>query len=159
MGLLHDRTLCDPTPPDFPGERWIACRNPELARMRAAKRQDLLRATTQELDKVKAMVKTGRLAGRDKVGVRVGRGINRYKMAKHIALAIDETHFSYQIRQDQVAAEAALDGIYVIRTSLSRERICAEDAVRSYKSLSDVERAFRCLKSIDLLVRPIRHRP
>src|SRR4030067_970522 len=102
-------------------------------------------------------LETGRMAGRDKIGVRVGRVINRYKMAKHIALAIDETHFSYQIRQDQVAAEAALDGIYVIRTSRSRERICAEDAVRSYKSLSDVERAFRCLKSIDLLVRPIRH--
>ena len=158
MGLFDERNLFELTHPDFPGERLIACRNPELARMRAAKRQDLLLATTQELDKVKAMVKTGRLAGKDKIGVRVGRVINRYKMAKHIALAIDETHFSYQIRQDQVAAEAALDGIYVIRTSLPKERMSAEDAVRSYKSLSDVERAFRCLKSIDLLVRPIRHR-
>jgi len=158
MGLFDEKNLFELTHPDFPGERLIACRNPELARMRAAKRQDLLLATTQELDKVKAMVKTGRLAGKDKIGVRVGRVINRYKMAKHIALAIDETHFSYEIRQDQVAAEAALDGIYVIRTSLPKERMSAEDAVRSYKSLSDVERAFRCLKSIDLLVRPIRHR-
>src|SRR3990170_2016850 len=158
MGLFDEKNLFELTHPDFPGERLIACRNPELARMRAAKRQDLLLATTQELDKVKAMVKTGRLAGKDKIVVRVGLVINRYKMAKHIALAIDETHFSYDIRQDQVAAEAALDGIYVIRTSLPKERISAEDAVRSYKSLSDVERAFRCLKSIDLLVRPIRHR-
>src|SRR3990172_7871454 len=158
MGLFDEKNLFELTHPDFPGERLIACRNPELARMRAAKRQDLLQATTQELDKVKRMAETGRIAGRDKIGVRVGRVINRYKMAKHIALAIDETHFSYQIRQDQVAAEAALDGIYVIRTSLPKERMSAEDAVRSYKSLSDVERAFRCLKSIDLLVRPIRHR-
>src|SRR3970040_915478 len=158
MGLFDKKNLFELPHPDFPGERLIACRNPELARMRAAKRQDLLLATTQELDKVKAMDKTGRLGRQDKIGVRVGRVINRYKMAKHIALAIDETHFSYEIRQDQVAAEAALDGVYVIRTSPSRERISAEDAVRSYKSLSDVERAFRCLKSIDLLVRPIRHR-
>jgi hypothetical protein len=158
MGLFDEKNLFELTHPDFPGERLIACRNPELARMRAAKRQDLLLATAQELDKVKRMAETGRIAGRDKIGVRVGRVINRYKMAKHIALAIDETHFSYQIRQDQVAAEAALDGIYVIRTSLPKERMSAEDAVRSYKSLSDVERAFRCLKSIDLLVRPIRHR-
>ena len=158
MGLFDERNLFELTHPDFPGERLIACRNPELARMRAAKRQDLLLATTQELDKVKAMVKKGRLAGKDKIGVRVGRVINKYKMAKHLALGIDEKRFDYEIRQDQVAAEAALDGIYVIRTSLPKERISAEDAVRSYKSLSDVERAFRSLKSIDLLVRPIRHR-
>jgi transposase len=158
MGLFDERNLFEMTHPDFPGERLIACRNPELARMRAAKRQDLLLATTQELDKVKRMVETGRLAGRDKIGVRVGRVINKYKMAKHLALVIDDERFDYEIRQDQVAAEAALDGIYVIRTSLPKERISAEDAVRSYKSLSDVERAFRCLKSIDLLVRPIRHR-
>jgi len=158
MGLFDERNLFEMTHPDFPGERLIACRNPELARMRVAKRQDLLLATTQELDKVKRMVEKGRITGRDKIGVRVGRVINKYKMAKHLALVIDDERFDYDIRQDQVAAEAALDGIYVIRTSLPKERISAEDAVRSYKSLSDVERAFRCLKSIDLLVRPIRHR-
>lgn len=158
MGLFDERNLFELTHPDFPGERLIACRNPELARMRAAKRQDLLLATTQELDKVKRMVEKGRLTGRDKIGVRVGRVINKYKMAKHLTLVIDDQRFDYEIRQDQVAAEAALDGIYVIRTSLPKERISAPDAVRSYKSLSDVERAFRCLKSIDLLVRPIRHR-
>jgi len=158
MGLFDERNLFEMTHPDFPGERLIACRNPELARMRVAKRQDLLLATTQELDKVKRMVEKGRITGRDKIGVRVGRVINKYKMAKHLALVIDDERFDYDIRQDQVAAEAALDGIYVIRTSLPKERISAEDAVRSDKSLSDVERAFRCLKSIDLLVRPIRHR-
>ena len=158
MGLFDERNLFEMTHPDFPGERMIACRNPELARMRAAKRQDLLLATTQELEKVKRMVEKGRLTGRDKIGVRVGRVINKYKMAKHLALVIDDERLDYEIRQDQVAAEAALDGIYVIRTSLPKERISAPDAVRSYKSLSDVERAFRCLKSIDLLVRPIRHR-
>lgn len=158
MGLFDERNLFELTHPDFPGERLIACRNPELARMRAAKRQDLLLATTQELDKVKRMVEKGRLAGKGKIGVRVGRVIHKYKMAKHLALVIDDGRFGYKIRQDQVAAEAALDGIYVIRTSLPKERISAEDAVRSYKSLSDVERAFRSLKSIDLLVRPIRHR-
>jgi transposase len=158
MGLFDERNLFEMTHPDFPGERLIACRNPELAKLRAAKRQDLLLATTQELDKVKAMVKKGRIAGKDKIGVRIGRVINKYKMAKHLALVIDDERFDYEIRQDQVAAEAALDGIYVIRTSLPKERIGAEDAVRSYKSLSDVERAFRGLKSIDLLVRPIRHR-
>ena len=158
MGLFDERNLFELTHPDFPGERLIACRNPELARMRAAKRQDLLLATTQELDKVKRMVEKGRITGKGKIGVRVGRVINKYKMAKHLALVIDDDRFDYGIRQDQVAAEAALDGIYVIRTSLPKERISAEDAVRSYKSLSDVERAFRCLKSIDLLVRPIRHR-
>jgi len=158
MGLFDERNLFELTHPDFPGERLIACRNPELARMRAAKRQDLLLAIIQELDKVKRMVEKGRIVGRDKIGVRIGRVINKYKMAKHLALVIDDHRFDYEIRQDQVAAEAALDGIYVIRTSLPKERISAPDAVRSYKSLSDVERAFRCLKSIDLLVRPIRHR-
>jgi len=158
MGLFDERNLFELTHPDFPGERLIACRNPELARMRAGKRQDLLLATTQEMDKVKRMVEKGRLTGKDKIGVRVGRVINKYKMAKHLALVIDDERFDYEIRQDLVAAEAALDGIYVIRTSLPKERISAEDAVRSYKSLSDVERAFRSLKSIDLLVRPIRHR-
>lgn len=158
MGLFDERNLFELTHPDFPGERLIACRNPELARMRAAKRQDLLLATTQELDKVKRMVEKGRITGRDKIGVRIGRVINKYKMAKHLTLVIDDERFDYEIRQDQVAAEAALDGIYVIRTSLPKERISAPDAVRNYKSLSDVERAFRCLKSIDLLVRPIRHR-
>jgi len=158
MGLFDERNLFELTHPDFPDERLIACRNPELARMRAAKRQDLLLATTQELDKVKRMVEKGRIVGRDKIGVRIGRVINKYKMAKHLVLVIDDGRFDYEIRRDQVAAEAALDGIYVIRTSLPKERISAPDAVRSYKSLSDVERAFRCLKSIDLLVRPIRHR-
>jgi len=158
MGLFDERNLFELTHPDFPGERLIACRNPELARLRAHKREDLLAATTKELDKVKGMVERGSLSGKDQIGVRVGRVINKYKVAKHIALIIEEKRFAYEIRREQVAAEAALDGIYVIRTSLPKERISAEDAVRSYKSLSDVERAFRSLKSIDLLVRPIRHR-
>jgi transposase len=158
LGLFDERNLFEMTHPDFPGERLVACRNKELARLRAHKRQDLLAATTKELEKVQGMVARGALTGKDKIGVRVGRVINKYKMAKHIALAIDEKRFSYEIRADQVQAEAALDGIYVIRTSLPKERMGAFEAVRSYKRLSDVERAFRSLKSIDLLVRPIRHR-
>jgi transposase len=158
LGLFDERNLFEMTHPDFPGERLVACRNKELARLRAHKRQDLLAATTKELEKVQGMVARGALTGKDKIGVRVGRVINKYKMAKHIALAIDEKRFSYEIRADQVQAEAALDGIYVIRTSLPKERMGAFEAVRSYKRLSDVERAFRLLKSIDLLVRPIRHR-
>lgn len=158
LGLFDERDLFELIHPDFPGERLIACRNPELAKLRTHKRQDLLSATTKELEKVQGMVARGDLTGEDKIGVRVGRVINKYKMAKHIALTIKEKSFEYSIRQDQVQAEAALDGIYVVRTSLPKDRISAEDAVRSYKSLSGVERAFRSLKSIDLLVRPIRHR-
>ena len=157
MGLFDERNLIEFTHPDYPGERLVACRNGQLAQMRAAKRVDLLKATAGELDKVCAMVARGKLGGADHIGVRVGRVVNKYKVAKHFELEIDKASFSYRINQEKVEQEAALDGIYVLRTPLHAEKIAAPDVVRSYKSLSDVERAFRSLKTVDLKVRPIHH--
>jgi Transposase DDE domain len=158
MGLFDERNLFALTHPDFPGERLVACRNPELATRRAHKRHALLAATGKELEKVRAMVARGRLKGRDAIGVRVGKVVNKYKMAKHIRLEIDDARLDFHIDEEQVAAEAALDGLYVVRTSVPPERLSADDTVRSYKRLSDVERAFRSLKTLDLKVRPIHHR-
>jgi len=156
--LFDERNLFELSHPDFPGERLVACRNRELARRRAAKRQSLLQATAAELDKVCAMVARGRLQGKDKIGVRVGKVIDKYKVAKHLVLAIEDGHFRYGFDDGNIAAEAALDGIYVIRTSLDAQRISSEGAVRSYKQLTRVERAFRSIKTMDLHVRPIHHR-
>ena len=158
LGLFDDRDLCELTSPDYPGERLIACRNPELAKLRAHKRQDLLAATVGELEKVQRRVATGRLRGRAEIGLRVGRVVNKYKVAKHFSLTITDTAFRFAIREAQVALEAQLDGIYLIRTNVSADVMTAEDAVRNYKALSQVERAFRSLKTIDLHVRPIHHR-
>jgi transposase len=158
MDLFDQRNLFELTHPDFPGERLVACRNPELAKRRAEKRNSLLEATANELHKVRRMVERARLQGQDAIGVRVGKVVNKYKVAKHFTLDIRDHSFDFEVDQDKVAAEAALDGIYVVRTSLSAERMNADDAVRSYKLLSHVERAFRSLKSIDIKVRPIRHR-
>ena len=143
---------------DFPDERLVACRNPALARLRAHKRQSLLDATKAQLEKVKTMVSNGTLQGKAKIGVRIGKIINKYKMAKHFELEIGDDSFSWKTKDEQIAAEAALDGIYVIRTSLRKSTISADDAVRSYKRLSEVERAFRSMKMLDLEVRPIHHR-
>ena len=158
MALFDERNLFELTHPDFPGERLVACRNPDLAKRRAEKRRSLLEATAKELDKVRGMVKRGRLHGQDAIGVRVGKVVNKYKVAKHFDLDIHDDRFDFEIDGDKVAAEAAMDGIYVVRTSLSAQRMNADEAVRSYKLLSQVERAFRSLKTIDLQVRPIRHR-
>jgi len=244
MGLFDERNLFELAHPDFPNERLVACRNPELAKRRAHKRQDLLEATCKELEKVRTMVERrrldgkdairarvrtvlkkykigiyykvdirddgfefeldevamaaeaarlangkpelenqqleqwkrhrdkidqqlervrqrigrGQLHGKDKIGVRVGRVVNKHKVGKHFKLSIGDNSFEFEIDETKVAAEAALDGIYVIRTSLSQQRMNAGDAVRSYKLLTQVERAFRSFKTIDLKVRPIRHR-
>jgi transposase len=158
LGLFDERNLFEFTHPDYPGERLVACRNPELARSRAHKRQALMEATARELEKVSAMAARGRLKGRDKIGLRVGKIIDKHKMAKHFHLEIADDALDWRIEEEKVAAEAALDGIYVIRTSVTAERMSAEETVRGYKNLSRVEAAFRFLKSIDLQVRPIRHR-
>ena len=243
MELFDERNLFELTHPDFPGERLVACRNPELAKRRAKKRTSLLEATAQELEKVRRMVEQGRvrgqdeigvrvrkvldkykigvhfkiqirddgfdfhvdsdkiaaevarqckdpelaskrlerykrhieaiseqlqkvrqrtergrLHGQDKIGVRVGKVLNKYKVGKHFKLTIHDDRFDFEIDSDRVAAEAALDGIYVVRTSLGKQQMNAADTVRSYKLLSQVERAFRSLKTMDLEVRPIRHR-
>lgn len=157
LGLFDERNLFELRHPDYPGERLVACRNPELAKLRAHKRQSLLAATTRELEKVRGMVARGRLKGQDAIGVRAGKVVNKYKVAKHFHLDIQDRAFNYHVKQAQVEAEASLDGIYVIRTSLSRKRLDAADTVRTYKSLSAVERAFRSFKTMDLKVRPIYH--
>ena len=243
MGLFDEQNLFELTHPDFPGERLVACRNRELAERRAHKRQSLLEATVEELEKVRRIVgrgrlhgkdeigararkilekykvgkyyklvsrddgfdfeldpkqmhsdvtrqcadperirarlsryqrhieaiaeqfeklaqriDRGRLHGKDQIGVRVGKVVNKYKVGKHFKLDIHDDRFDFEIDQDKVATEAALDGIYVVRTSLSEQRMSRDDAVRSYKLLAQVERAFRSFKTIDLKVRPIRHR-
>ena len=157
MGLFDKRNLFEFTSPEYPGERLVACRNAELAKLRAHKRQDLLAATQKELDRIKQRVDRGRLKGRAAIGLAVGRIINRYKMAKHFRLHIEDDALRYEVREDRVAAEAVLDGVYVIRTSLPKARMSAEDTVRNYKRLAEVERAFRAFKSVDLKVRPIHH--
>lgn len=158
LDLFDERNLISLTLADYPGERLVACRNPPLARLRAAKRQELIAATAKELDKIKAMVRAGRLEGRDRIGVRVGKVIGKYKVAKHFDLDITDGAFSFEVNADRVATEAALDGLYVIRTSVAAEAMSAEAAVLNYKKLAEVERAFRTLKGVDLHVRPIRHR-
>lgn len=157
MDLFDERNLCECAHDDFPDERLIACRNPQLAKLRAAKRRELLAATVEELQTVQRMVANGHLKDADKIGVRVGRVINKYKMAKHLVLDISDTQFAFHINEETVAAEAALDGLYVIRTPLPAPQVSREDAVRHYKGLSHVEAAFRALKSDDLQIRPIYH--
>ena len=158
LGLFDEKNLFELAHPDYPGERLVACRNVELGKLRGHKRHALLEATTKELEKVRAMVKRGDLRGAGKIGLRAGRVVNKYKVAKHFELTIESGRFDFVLRQDAIAAEAALDGIYVIRTSLSKKEMSAPNAVRSYKSLSNVERAFRSLKTVDLEIRPIHHR-
>jgi transposase len=158
LGLFDQRNLFELTHPDYPGERLVACRNPELAKSRAHTRASLLAATVRELDIVRGMVERGRLKGEAAIGVRVGKVVNKYKVAKHVVLDIGANAFRYRVDDDSVSREAALDGMYVIRTSVAARTMSAADAVRSYKQLSNVERAFRCYKTIDLKVRPIHHR-
>jgi transposase len=157
--LFDEKNLAEITSDDFPGERLIVCRNPLLAEERARKRGELLQATQKELDKIVAAVARGKnpLRGEAAIGLRVGRVLNKYKMAKHFELKIQANQFTYQRREDQIAAEAALDGLYVIRTSVDAKELSSEETVRAYKSLSQVERAFRTMKTIDLEIRPIYH--
>src|SRR3712207_426970 len=158
LDLFDERNLFELSHPAYPGERLVACRNPQLGRLRALKREDLLQATEVLLDRIKARVEAGRLKGADQIGLAVGKAVNRYKVAKHFDLDIAETSFSFARNAQRIACEAALDGLYVIRTSLAPERMSADECVRSYKSLSQVERAFRTMKSVDLKIRPIHHR-
>jgi len=158
LDLFDERNLISLTHDDYPGERLIACRNPALARLRAEKRKDLIAATVSELEKVQTMVTGGRLEGSGRIGVRVGKVIGKYKVAKHFDLDIKDSSFGFKVNEKRIAAEAALDGLYVIRTSVGKADMTAEQAVLNYKRLAEVERAFRTLKGVDLHVRPIRHR-
>ena len=158
MGLFDRRNLLELSSPQYPGERLVACRNDALAKLRAHKREDLLASTERSLQTIKARVDAGKLKGQDAIGVRVGKGINRYKVAKHFELHITEAALSWVRRADSIASEAALDGVYIIRTSVPPEQMDAPQCVRNYKALANVERAFRSIKTIDLKVRPIYHR-
>jgi transposase len=159
MSLFDERDMAAVTSPEFPGERLIVCRNPELARERARKREDLIAATERNLAKIAAAVarKIQPLRGAAEIGMAVGAVLDKHKMAKHFELTIADDRFVFARKREQIAQEAALDGLYAVRTSLPEDTLADAAAVKTYKSLSMVERAFRCLKTVDLHVRPIHH--
>jgi hypothetical protein len=159
MSLFDERDMAAITSPDFPGERLIVCRNADLARERARKREDLLKATERELAKIVSATtrKTRPLRGAAQIGLTVGAVLDKHKMAKHFELTITDADFAYARKTEAIAEEAALDGLYAVRTSLPKATLADAEAVRAYKSLAQVERAFRCLKTVDLHIRPIHH--
>lgn len=158
LSLFDETDLAEITSPDYPGERLVVCRNPALAQERARKRRDLLAATDTALDKIVTAVTTSRLKDPAAIGMRVGRVVNRHKMAKHYDLDIGEAVFTYRHKHEAIDAEAALDGIYVIRTSVTEDRLDSGEVVEAYKRLRLVEAQFRSLKTVDLHLRPIHHR-
>ncbi len=159
MSLFDDRDMAGITSPEFPGERLIVCRNRALAGERARKREDLLAATERDLARIAAAVARKRqpLCGKAEIGLEIGAVLDKHKMAKHFALDITDTRFSFARKTDEITMEAALDGLYVVRTSLPAAALDDTATVRSYKSLSLVERAFRCIKTVDLQIRPVYH--
>src|SRR3954447_4217235 len=159
LSLFDERDLAEISAPDYPGERLIVCRNPLLAAERARKREALLIATERDLSRIVAACRRrrGGLIGQAAIGMAVGAVADRHKMAKHFELTITDDGFTFRRQPDRIAAEARLDGLYVVRTSLPADAMSAEDVVGSYKALARVERAFRTLKSIDLQIRPVHH--
>ena len=157
MSLFDTQNFAQITHPTYPGERLVCCRNPALAEERNRKRDALLAATEQNLEKLAASVTAGRLHGADKIGVRLGKIINKHKVGKHFITTITDTTFTYHRDQDKIAAEAALDGIYVIRTDLAEQKLEPRGVVRAYKALARIERDFRSIKADDLDLRPVRH--
>jgi transposase len=157
--LFDERDLAEVVSPDYPGERLIVCRNPLLAAKRARKRIELLESTEKELEKIAVATRREKnpLRGSAKIGVAVGKVLNRFKVSKHFELTILDDSFSYRRDDTRIQKESSLDGIYVIRTSVSAETLPSDESVRAYKSLSKVERAFRSLKTVDLKIRPIFH--
>ncbi len=158
MSLFDDQDFAEITHPDYPGERLICCRNPLLAAERARKRGELLTATEQLLAPILAAVAAGRLAGADKIGLKIGKVIDKYKMAKHLHLTITDTTVTLTRNHNRITAEAALDGIYVLRTSVPATDLDTPAVINAYKNLSKVERDFRSIKTDDLDLRPIHHR-
>jgi hypothetical protein len=158
MSLFDTQDLAEIAHPDYPGERLIACRNPALAAERARKRHDLLRATERELAHIAERVGKGTLSGADKIGIAVGKVSGKFKVGKHFHLTITDTGFEYHRDQAAIDAETALDGIYVLRTSVDADALDPAAVVDSYKKLANVERDFRIIKSDDLDLRPIHHR-
>jgi transposase len=159
LSLFDERDLAEISSAEFPGERLIVCKNPLLAQERARKREDLLAATEQALEKIAAATRRDkrRLRGQAKIALRVGKVLNHYKMGKHFRLTIEDSGFAYVRDEAAISREAALDGLYVIRTNVNAQGLEAAQVVRAYKSLAQVERAFRSLKSVDLHIRPIFH--
>src|SRR5437868_5263169 len=159
LSLFDRRDMASITAPEFPGERLVVCRNPDLAAERARKRADLLAATERDLARIQAAVarKRAPLRGTAQIGLAVGAVINKHRVAKHFDLDITDAAFGFRKKTAAIAAEAATDGIYVVRTSLPKETLDDAATVRSYKSLALVERAFRCIKTVDLQVRPVHH--
>jgi transposase len=157
--LFDERDLAEITSEDFPGERLVVCRNPQLAEERARKREDLLRATERLLEPIRQATrrKTRPLRGERAISLKVGKVINKHKMEKHFIWSITPQGFTFQRDEDKIREEALLDGLYVVRTSVSQQTMSSEHVVETYKSLSHVERAFRCLKTADLQLRPIYH--
>jgi hypothetical protein len=156
--LFDEVNLAEITSDEFPGERLVVCRNPLVAAERARKREALLAATEADLEPIRERVAAGRLTDAAEIGLAVGEVIKRHRVKKHFALDIAHGHFAYQRKTAQIAEEAALDGIYVLRTSVAAERLDAPDVVRAYKQLKEVERDFRTLKGPELEIRPIHHR-
>jgi transposase len=159
LSLFDTRDLAEISDPAYPGERLVVCKNPLLAEERTRKRAELLEATERELESVvKAVARAKRpLRGAARIGLRVGKVMGRFKMAKHFKLTISDDSFRYERDEEAIASESSLDGIYVVRTTVSPERMASAEVVRSYKSLANVERAFRCIKTVDLNIRPIHH--
>ena len=159
LSLFDEKDLAEVTSDDYPGERLVVCRNPLTAERAARKREKLLEATEKNLDKlVKATRRENKpLRGVDKIALRAGSIVGKHKMKKHFDLSIGEDSFSYSRKEQHIAEEAKLDGIYVVRTNVAASELTSEEAVRTYKQLSVVERAFRSIKTVDLKVRPIYH--
>jgi transposase len=157
LSLFDEHNLAEIASDDYPDERLVVCRNPLVAQDRARKREELLQTTERALLEITARVEQGTLTGEAEIGLAVGAVWNRWRVRKHFQLEITDTSFSFERKREQIAAEAALDGIYVLRTSASREALGAPDVVRAYKQLKEVERAFRTLKG-PLELRPIHHR-
>ena len=158
LSLLDQTNLAEITSEDYPGERLVVCRNPLVAQERARKRTELLEATEQGLAEIAQRVERGTLHGADQIGLAVGPALKRYKVKKHFEIQITDTTFTYQRKTEQIQAEAALDGIYVLRTSVADTQLSTGEVVRSYKNLEQVERAFRTFKGPELQIRPVHHR-
>lgn len=160
LSLFDEQDLAEIHDPAYPGERLIVCKNPLLAEERARKRAELLAATERELEAITEATRRAKrpLRGKERIGMRVGKILGRYKMGKHFRLEIEEERFSWEREEAKITEEAALDGIYVLRTNVAAEEISTEKTVEAYKNLSRVERSFRCFKGVDLKVRPIHHR-
>jgi hypothetical protein len=157
MSLFDTQNLAQITDPRYPGERLVCCRNPALADERGRKRQALLAATEQHLNKIVDATQEGRLRGADQIGIKLGKIINKHKVGKHFITTVTDNTFTYRRDEDKITAEAALDGIYVIRTGLDDDKLDQVGVIRAYKDLAHIERDFRCIKSDDLALRPVRH--